>query len=184
MKRPQKLLPDQELLIEFLKYEPDTGKLFWKPRAEHHFNVKHQQTRWNKLYANKPAFCILDSVGYLRGNLFNKVYATHRIVWKYVYGVDPNVIDHIDGNKQNNAITNLRDVDTSINGRNRCMNSANTTGCMGVYHYPAKKGYQVSIKDNNKFIYIGWFKNYDEAVAARKEAEIKYNYHPNHGRAA
>lgn len=178
-----KPLPDQSVLQELLDYNPNTGELTWKPRAEHHFTAKHQQTRWNKLFSLKPAFNQIDSTGYLRGKLFDKIYSTHRIVWKLHYGTEPNVIDHIDGLKTNNKINNLRNVDDFANAKNKRLNKSNKTGCSGVSKHPLKNRYQSTIGVNNKKIYLGSFLTYEEAVAARKAAEIQYGYHENHGRA-
>jgi hypothetical protein len=185
MPTKRKTLPDQSVLQELLHYEPTAGQLFWKNRPEHYFTSKHQQQRWNTVYAGKAAFAQIDSTGYLRGKLFNVIYLTHRIVWKIYHGNEPNVIDHIDGVLTNNQISNLRNVDDFVNAKNKKLNKGNKTGYSGIHKKNTLTDrYEVTIGLNNKKIYVGVFFTLEEAVAARKAAEIQYGYHENHGRAA
>lgn len=106
-----------------------------------------------------------------------------QIAWILMTGELPlNFIDHKDGNKSNNKWDNLREVTESENSRNQKLNINNKSGCMGVLQTKYKT-YQVSIANNeNKSVFLGTFKTYEEAVKVRKEAERKYGYHANHGR--
>jgi len=77
------------------------------------------------------------------------MYAIHRIAWKMHYGVDPNgVIDHIDGNKLNNRIVNLRDVTQVENLYNAVRRSDNTTGYKGVVFSKSRNSYTINLKVN------------------------------------
>jgi hypothetical protein len=91
-------------------------------------------------------------------------------------------IDHINGNKKDNRLENLRAVSNRENLRNKKIYKNNTSGTIGVSFYKSKQGYQASIKINGKRKNLGVFKNKEEAIAARAAANIKYNFHENHGR--
>ena len=93
-------------------------------------------------------------------------YQAHRLAWLYVYGKWPlNEIDHINGNKVDNRINNLRDVTKSINLHNKkAANSQNKLGLRGVSPY--EKNYLATVNVNNKRIYSKSFKTPEEAHAA------------------
>ena len=109
----------------------------------------------------------------------------HRVAWAISYGYWPLEIDHIDRNPQNNRLDNLREVTRSENQRNQGIYKNNTSGVTGVYQ--TKKGYgrwyaQISINGITRS--LGGYACQFDAICARKAAENKYNYHPNHGRPA
>jgi hypothetical protein len=109
------------------------------------------------------------------------IYGVHRIIWLLVHKTWPeNYIDHIDGNGLNNRIENLRDVPQAENCKNRKKQKNNTSGHTGVKW--CKGRWQVQIRVSGDEVYIGRFTNLDEAVAARKAAEVKYGFHANHGK--
>jgi hypothetical protein len=119
---------------------------------------------------------------YLQVMIGGKLYQAHRLIWLLVYGEWPRQhIDHIDGNGLNNRIENLRDVSQTENNRNRRNQSNNKTGICGVYWYTRGKKWRAEIKVGGKQIHLGYFTDKAEAAAARKAAEQKYNFHPNHG---
>jgi hypothetical protein len=91
-------------------------------------------------------------------------------------------IDHINGNTKDNRLENLRDVSNRENLRNQKIPKNNTSGTLGVSFDKRKQNYQASIKINGKRKHLGYFKNKEEAIAARAVANIKYNFHENHGR--
>jgi hypothetical protein len=118
---------------------------------------------------------------YRRVGVDGKIYAAHRLIWLLVHKTWPeNQIDHIDGNSLNNRIENLRDVTHAENHKNRKKTNKNTSGHSGVTRNHGK--WQAGIKVSGHDIYLGRFTNLDEAVAARKAAEVKYGFHANHGR--
>ena len=94
-------------------------------------------------------------------------------------------VDHINGNKNDNCVSNLRWATNAENQRNMVkLRSTNTTGCVGITSRKYKGehySWRVRITLDNKRIQIGDFQNYDEAVKARREAEKKYfgEYCPN-----
>ena len=93
------------------------------------------------------------------------------------HGIDPleKLVDHIDGDKSNNKINNLRLASKSENGRNRVnLPSNNTSGVIGVCWDKKAKKWKAFIMINGKQKHLGYFINIEDAIKARKEAEIKY----------
>jgi len=98
-------------------------------------------------------------------------------------GEMPVLIDHEDGDALNNRWKNLREVFSQTESRkNSSMPKSNTSGHVGVYWYRNIKKWSAEIQFNNKKIHLGLFKDFDSAVSARKMAEKKYGFHPNHGK--
>ena len=97
-------------------------------------------------------------------------------------GEDPLCIDHINGDPSDNRWCNLRSVTQKENGRNLKLSKSCTTGHLGVIWYKPSQRWRVRISPEGQNIHIGMFDDYEEAVAARKAAEIKYGFHPNHGK--
>jgi len=107
----------------------------------------------------------------------------HRVVWAVAYGVWPvGQIDHIDGDKTNNRLSNLREVDAVVNCQNRPIHTLNTSGVTGVTFLKRKKLWYARITIAGERRSLGRYKLLGDAVAARKRAEIEYSFHPNHGR--
>lgn len=176
-------LPTQEFLKECLIYDPDTGFLYWKERPLSHFKDSRSQKIWNTKNAGNQAFNNDDSKGYKCGGLLGIKWRAHRIVYKLVYGVDPEYIDHAMGVRTDNRLDKIESVTETYNNRNQKMPSTNKSGVMGVYWNKDMKKWHASIKKNNKKIHLGYFSDLDEAARVRKAAEVELGYHPNHGRA-
>ena len=83
-------------------------------------------------------------------------------------------VDHINHNIKDNRKLNLRIVTRSQNNMNRSIQSNNTSGVTGVCYSKRLNKWNVRITVNKKTFNLGWFSDYNEAVAVRKEAEIKY----------
>lgn len=176
-----------DLLRQLLRYEPETGLLFWKDRPAAMFNgprdQSHSAANWNARHGGKLAFTARARGGYYQGSLHNRMYRAHRVVWALHYGEWPvDHIDHINGDTADNRIQNLREVSNAENARNAKRYATNTSGEMGVYWSKALQKWRVQIQAQAKLTHIGYFDNFDEAVAARKSAEARHNYHANHGR--
>lgn len=113
----------------------------------------------------------------------NKPYLCHRLAWLYVYGSLPKEeIDHIDGNGLNNSIGNLRCVSHQDNGKNVKLRKDNKSGVCGVAFDESNKRWFAQIRVDGKCVYLGRFIDKNDAIIARKAAEIKFNFHENHGR--
>lgn len=172
----------QTTLKELLDYNPATGALSWKTRDRKYFVTDRAFNTFNSRYANKPAFTAIGKHGYQVGAIFNHNYRAHRVIWWLEYGYDPDQIDHINGNKTDNRLENLRDVCGQENQQNMKRAVNNASGHTGVGWDKSKNKWVAYINVNKKRKHLGRFHDLDDAVAARKQAEKDHDYHPNHGR--
>jgi hypothetical protein len=168
-------MPMKKIDVGFAKsallYDPRTGKLFWRWRDD-------VLLRHNRRYAGKEAFTSTRQ-GYKCGALGGKAFQAHRIAWAISHGEDPDdEIDHINGDRSDNRIENLRKVDRTLNTQNSGIRHDNTSGHVGV-RYWAERGKWVACLSRKT---LGYFKTFEDAVAARKKAELDAGYHVNHGR--
>jgi hypothetical protein len=162
-------LPPPNELRQLLRYEPETGKLFWLPRAGDTRGERFFNTR----FAGKEALTYL-SKGYRVGSINDADAKAHRVAWAIHYGEWPNgFIDHINGDRADNRIANLRVVDHVGNGRNRKAGANNNSGVIGVGWNKRHKKWRASIRHNGELIYLGAFDNMDDAIRARMRAEEK-----------
>ena len=180
-------LPSPELLRQLLRYEPETGKLYWRTRTPDMFNkgkrsVEHSCNQWNSRYAGQEAFTADNGQGYKQGCLLGKPYKAHRIIWAIVNGEWIDEVDHVTGVRSDNRIANLRDGSNGENRKNLRLPLVNTSGVMGVSWFKKIKKWHSYINADGQRIRLGYFENFDDAVSARKSAEVKYGYHKNHGR--
>lgn len=175
-----KILPANEL-NKFLRYELNTGLLYWLPRPLSWFKTEGAGKAWNKRFAGAQAFTG-DMNGYRHGAINGKMYAAHRVAWALYYGYWPeNTIDHINGIKNDNRIINLRDVSNAINSRNAKMRSSNVSGYNGVAWYEARGKWIANIMMDGKRKHLGLFVDIEDAISARKAAEVGQNYTKRHG---
>lgn len=157
----------EEDLIRSLIYDHVTGVLTWAPGTKLAGNVAG--------YVTKRGHLVVSRKGVL--------YQAHRIAWLLYYGSWPTAgIDHIDGNPGHNWITNLRDATQQVNNMNKCLRRDSSTKVTGVSWCKLAKRWRAYISINKKPVRIGYFDDFDAAVAARKAAEMLHGYHPNHGR--
>lgn len=183
----KKSLPDPELLRKLLRYDPETGVLTWKVRTPNMFEdgkrtASHRCNNWNAVFAGKPAFTALCPHKYRIGEVLGSRVRAHRVIWALVYGRWPKEVDHINGIRDDNRLSNLRTVTRTQNARNQCIRSTNTSGHMGVSWEKGKHRWVAHIRVDGKLIKLGRFRVFDDAVRARKDAEDRYGFHSNHGR--
>jgi hypothetical protein len=177
-----------EIVRELLYYNPNTGKLFWKERPLKYFKNEVDARKWNTKYAGKEAFITIyrqktGRIARKQGRIFGKKYLAHRIIWLHYYGCLPkNEIDHINHDPTDNRIINLREVTHSENHRNRTLQSNNKLGHNGVFYDKYDNRYKAHITINNVFKRLGSYATLEEAVEARRVANINYNFHINHGK--
>jgi hypothetical protein len=126
-----------------------------------------------------------NSHGYRQVQINKKLYRVHRVIWFMVFGHMPyGVIDHINGNRSDNRLENLRDVTYKENNRNQKISKINTSGMTGVSWNWRRKKYSSYFWRNGKQNYLGFFSSYKDAVNARLEANKKHGFHKGHGKSA
>lgn len=168
--------PLPEYLRQRLRYEPETGKLYWRPYEPH-------GSSWNSQWAGREAFTAIDGRGYPHGTLDGHRHRAHRVIWAMAYGDWPEEIDHDDHDRTNNRLGNLLDCDRAYNMLNQAMPRNNTSGVVGVSWHKDRQKWQVSIRARGVNRYLGIFGDFDAAVRRRKAAEFAYGFHANHGAA-
>lgn len=143
-----------ERLREVLHYDPETGVFIRKVRLAQRHQV-----------GDRADFVVRGGglKGYYRVSLFSERHLAHRLAWLYVYGEWPrHEIDHMNGDRGDNRICNLRDVTGAVNVQNmRVPRKRNLSGYLGVY---ASQGKWVArIQINRKTIHIGCFDDPEKA---------------------
>lgn len=157
----------QKELKDKLTYNPATGHFYW---------LKGKMK-------DRVAGCKcgnLPDQGYWEITINKKRYRAHRLAWLYMYGTLPDkLMDHIDHNRTNNAISNLKEVDKHTNAKNKTLYRNNKTGYPGVD--PHGNNWKARIGVNGTKVLLGVFPTFEEAVAAKKAGEKLLAYHKNHG---
>lgn len=168
-----KPLPPQEVLRQLLRYEPETGKLFWKERTAAQMNCIDDRgptwaaNQWNSKNSGKEAFTASDRRGYMHGKVRGTKYQAHRVIWKLVYGEDPEFIDHINGVQGDNRLSNLRNCTNEENSRNYAKKIAGSSQYRGVCWVKRDHAWAARISAGNLGkINIGYFPNEIDAARA------------------
>lgn len=161
----------QEIVKEYLDYAPATGILTWLKKP------------CKRTVVNTRAGTEADS-GYRYLSLFGKRYPEHHVVWFWVHGYWPSLqIDHIDQNRSNNALHNLREVTKAENARNRSRRRNTKVEEAGIWYCRKRQRYVSEITVNGKKVYQKTFKAEDinAAIRQRKQKLIELGFHENHG---
>jgi hypothetical protein len=157
----------QHILKEILSYDPETG-LF-------------ANREWRGGKSNQGS--IAGSVrrdGYVKISIDNKAYLAHRLAWLYVFGAFPNEqIDHVNKDRQDNRIKNLRAASDAENKQNLSKTRLNKSGKVGVIWHKAAQKWMSYIHVRNRSVYLGVYDTIEEAATARAAAKAKYHtFHP------
>ena len=166
-----KPIPTPDELRQLLKYEPETGKLFWKERpvwmfAESKLGAKAQCDTWNSRRAGTEAFTAISVNGYRRGRVLKVNQQAHRVIWAIVTGAWPaQDIDHINRDRTDNRFCNLREVSRSQNLCNSSANKNSTSRFIGVSKRSRDNRWIAQVKCNGTQRFLGSFD--DEEAAAR-----------------
>jgi len=160
-----------EMAEKFI-YDPRSGKIY----------RRLGDVDWST--PGKEAFC-RSYGGYFEGNYANLSFVAHRVAWAIHFGEWPNgQIDHINGDRQDNRICNLRVVTNLENCRNlgrRKTKIGPDSGVIGVYWHKQSRKWMARIKKSGKWIYLGTYSDLAEATKVRRQAERANGFHPNHG---
>lgn len=154
-----KAIPDAAVLRQLLRYEPETGKLFWLPRPRDMFASDNSFLTWNSRFLGKEAFTYVDLAGYKTGQIFSVKNYAHRVIWILTNGniQDGKHIDHINGDKIDNRISNLRLASQAENNRNSRLRSDNKTGIKGVSWLRSRNKFVADICVSGVRKRIGYF---------------------------
>ena len=158
-----------DLLKHLFDYDKETGNLIWKikPSAK----VKVGDIAGS-----------LKPTGYIYVGINKQRYRAHRLVFLMHKGYLPKTIDHINGDRADNRIENLRAVTANQNQHNRKMNANNTSGYKGVCWDKTLNKWRSQIRLEGKRINIGCFDNIEEAAeVVRKAREELHGDFAHHG---
>ena len=168
-----------ELCRQLLRYEPETGELFWLFRPRELFADDRSWKIWNTRFARQPALNS-PSNGYLVGAINYVTVRAHRVAWAIYHDVWPDIIDHINGNGLDNRLANLRDVSHCENMTNLPRKGNNRSGALGVYRFGNRWAAEIRAKGTKHW--LGYHKTFEAAVAARRDAALALGFHENHDR--
>ena len=179
----KKLLTAEDLPLYF-EADFENGLLFWKRRDVDLFATKRSATIWNVRFAGQLALNANHITGYKCGQIFGVPLLAHRVLFAMKHGYWPKEIDHINGNRTDNTIKNLREVTRLQNSKNQKIPAKNTSGHIGVSWNKRDKRWTAYITVNKKRKALGNFINIDDAIACRIQHQTHLGFHENHGRLA
>jgi len=147
----------REILDTVICECPESGKLVWRYGRFQGKEIGHNRAS-----------------GYSEVRISGFSYKKHRVVWAYYYGIEPKgLIDHINGNKTDNRLSNLRLATPSQNGQNAILQKRNISGFKGV---TLQKGnWVVRINIGGKNQYFGTYKDLELAGLVSEQAREKYH---------
>ncbi|MDS1650714.1 HNH endonuclease signature motif containing protein [Escherichia coli] len=155
---------------------------------EEYFEYKEGSLYWKKITSNRArignkAGRVKPDSGYIAIGFFGREYREHRIIWEMFNGPIPEgyEIDHINHIKSDNRLENLRLTTHYENSLNQPMHKDNSSGVCGVGWFKSRKKWKAYIGYHGKCITLGYFDNFEDAVNARRKAEMDIGYHKNHG---
>jgi hypothetical protein len=150
----------KEYLNELFEYKD--GNLHWK---------KYRSS--NAQIGSKSGS--VDAEGYIVTSLNGNRYKNHRLIFLYHHGYLPKQVDHINGNKSDNRIDNLRPATNQKNQFNVGLRSTNKSGIKNVSWCKPEKKWKVGICFNGKKIHFGYYDNIELAELVAIEARDKYH---------
>jgi hypothetical protein len=151
-------------LEDVLRYEPDTGKFFWTV------------VRWRKIRVGDPAGH-LNKKGYIEIRYNYKTYLAHRVAWYLHTGEDPHSmgLDHVNGDRADNRISNLRLANPTQNARNMRKRRNTTSTYKGVSWHEKSDKWQAQIRVDGRSMYLGYFNSQLDAHLAYCKAAAEHH---------
>jgi hypothetical protein len=154
---------EQKRALELFEYRD--GKIYCKSKT----SIKSNKTKIGQEVGN------LTGSQYLRTKIDYKEYFVHKIIFLMHHGYIPQIVDHIDGNRLNNNISNLRAVNLSQNQHNRGIDRRNKSGAKNVYFCKRTNKWAVVLSIKNKSIFFGRFDDIELADLVATEGRVKYH---------
>lgn len=157
-------------IMEFVNYDPETGKFIWNQRDIKWFGSYKGWAVWNNKYSGKEAGSV-DFYGYRKLCLAYRHFLAHRLAWFIAHNEWPEKLDHINGDKDDNRIVNLRIADKYQNAQNSKLKLSNKSGYKGVSK--CGKRWKAAIQSNGNIHNLGIYDTPDEAYEAYCKAAIE-----------
>lgn len=171
------------VLHSIFRADFDKGFLYWKERPLDWFPNVRTGRIWNTKWAGKIAYFSTNLHGYSHVRTFNRLRKVHRIIFAMYHGYYPIQVDHINGKRTDNRISNLRAVNNQTNALNKRMPAQNSSGEVGVYYHKRTGRWGAQAQISGRIFNFGTFATFDEASAANKAGRAQLGFHQNHGRA-
>lgn len=153
-------LVSPEFIREYLDYDPETGVLTRRKRQP---GCSPGQVAGHR-----------DKYGYLNLNLKCRLYYAHRVAWAHFYGKWPdNILDHINCDRADNRIVNLREATVSQNKANSKVSTRNTSGAKGVYWNKRENKWIARIRHGGRDVFLGSFHTLPDAAQAYDLAAVE-----------
>lgn len=179
---------DHAILIKNLvEYDPSSGTLTYRRAEPWMFSngaksAEHTCAVWNAKNEGRRALSSPHREGYLAGSILGRKFLAHRAAWLIAHGKWPQAeIDHVNHDRSDNRLENLRDVTRRENARNLSRQASKCCGHTGVYWYAPTSRWVAKINVSGRMLHLGYFTDEYDAVCARKEAEQLHGFHKNHG---
>jgi hypothetical protein len=151
----------QAELKEILNYDSETGVFTWKVDR-------------GGRYKKGMVAGGIDKEGYVVIRVLGVSYPAHRLAWLYIHGKYPdNILDHINRDRKDNRLSNLRDVTKAENNTNQSLTKRNTSGCKGVSHRGKYSKWHARITLKGYTIFLGSYNTKEEAESAYLKASEK-----------
>lgn len=175
----------QQDLKKLIHYNPSTGVFTWHKRDIKYFHRECDWKIWNSRFSGKTAGWVHNHHAgkkYIDVRILGNTYKSHRLAFLYITGSFPeNDVDHINGDGCDNRWANIRDVTVAENNKNARLHSRNKSGFVGVSWHKKTGKWRAYLSVQGNAFHLGLFDDLDDAIDARKLANIKYGYHFNHG---
>lgn len=148
---------------EILAYEASTGLFFWRKKIS------------RKVVVGKTAGCV-GGHGYFEIRIHGVKHKGHRLAWLLTHDVwPPNEVDHINGDRSDNRLCNLRLATSCENKQNASRRSDNSSGHPGVSWYKKTGSWRADIQLNGKQKYLGSFHVLEDAISAYQAAKSEFH---------